>query len=881
MSDKQKKKEDGELSGEEDEYKSPKQKKSDKDDRKKSKRSSRSHSSRRTNDKISDSTKSNKKDKDHKDSSRRRSKSRSKDRKDQQKRKYSRSRSRSYPNDRNGTNSKKDKDRDNAKEKDRKRSKSPTKDKDRKNDRKRSKSPRSSNNGKRKSSRSKSPKREDSRRDKDSKSGYRDNEKKSNYGSNRDRESRRSEENNTRESKQLTLEEEEERNDRYYNDFDDSDSDYYQRVNDRKYKSSRRSKSRSKNRDRKKSKSKGRKDDKNKDKDKERSKNSGNGDNSKSSKDKKEEEAKKAQQPETIDDDEDLNMEIEDSDDERERKKQEFLNMIKVQGMQMQKQEASQTFSKENNQNNQTQNKNDQDVVDDKLKVKDSENLENQNFADENSEEQLFDDTGLNPNDVLDDDDVNIANTINDDYKEEVDESHSLTHRHSIDKAQLDHLKFLEDMRNQEIKGGIPDMPEQPILKQKRKSINSEKLEGKFSNNDQLDEENKLHKLDDQEDSEEETDMFGDDIDKIINKSNDGKLQIVKGANAECDDEQNYFKILIGEVLNGKYRVIQKCGKGVFANVCKAEQLDNGKMVAIKILRSNEIMRDSGEREKEIIQKLNLNDKNDRKHIVRLKNVFEHQKHMCLVFECFAMNLRDALKEYGKGKGFSLDVVRSYAYQIFVALTHLKKNNYIHADLKPDNLLISEDTKTLKMCDFGTALPIEENGIIKYLQSRFYRAPEVLIGYPPYNQIDVWSVGVTLYEIYTQKILFDGSTNNEMLKLIMDSRGKFNKKMLQNGKYVEEYFDQNYNFKYTYVDKQTNQKYTTIITYGDIPKKDIYRLLQENKDGINLENQKKLSQFKDFLDKCLQLDPKNRITPEEALEHPFLKLNTTNPTKPK
>lgn len=97
------------------------------------------------------------------------------------------------------------------------------------------------------------------------------------------------------------------------------------------------------------------------------------------------------------------------------------------------------------------------------------------------------------------------------------------------------------------------------------------------------------------------------------------------------------------------------------------------------------------------------------------------------------MNLRDALKQYGKGKGFSLDIVRSYAFQMFIAMTHLKKNRLIHADLKPDNLLISEDTKTLKMCDFGTALSVEENGIIKYIQSRYYRAPEVLLGYPPYT----------------------------------------------------------------------------------------------------------------------------------------------------
>lgn len=79
-----------------------------------------------------------------------------------------------------------------------------------------------------------------------------------------------------------------------------------------------------------------------------------------------------------------------------------------------------------------------------------------------------------------------------------------------------------------------------------------------------------MHKLEDQEESEDETDMFGD-LEKILNKSNDGKMEFEKGVNAECDDEQNYFKILIGEVLGGKYKVVQKSGKGVFANVCKAE----------------------------------------------------------------------------------------------------------------------------------------------------------------------------------------------------------------------------------------------------------------------------------------------------------------------
>jgi serine/threonine-protein kinase PRP4 len=70
--------------------------------------------------------------------------------------------------------------------------------------------------------------------------------------------------------------------------------------------------------------------------------------------------------------------------------------------------------------------------------------------------------------------------------------------------------------------------------------------------------------------------------------------------------------------------------------------------------------------------------------------------------------------------------------QIFLALSHLRKHKIIHADIKPDNILISKDTKTLKICDFGTAFPVEENSLVEYLVSRFYRAPEIIIGYCVY-----------------------------------------------------------------------------------------------------------------------------------------------------
>jgi serine/threonine-protein kinase PRP4 len=60
-----------------------------------------------------------------------------------------------------------------------------------------------------------------------------------------------------------------------------------------------------------------------------------------------------------------------------------------------------------------------------------------------------------------------------------------------------------------------------------------------------------------------------------------------------------------------------------------------------------------------------------------------------LAFELLEMNLRDAIKEYGKGKGLGLDYVRSFAQQIFKALYHMRKHRIIHADIKPDNILIS------------------------------------------------------------------------------------------------------------------------------------------------------------------------------------------------
>jgi serine/threonine-protein kinase PRP4 len=89
------------------------------------------------------------------------------------------------------------------------------------------------------------------------------------------------------------------------------------------------------------------------------------------------------------------------------------------------------------------------------------------------------------------------------------------------------------------------------------------------------------------------------------------------------------------------------------------------------------------------------------------------------------MNLREVLKKYGKDVGLNLKAIRLYAHQLLLALSLLKQCHILHADIKPDNILLSEKTSVLKLCDLGSAADISENAITPYLVSRFYRAPEI------------------------------------------------------------------------------------------------------------------------------------------------------------
>ncbi|KAI9725274.1 MAG: Serine/threonine-protein kinase PRP4 [Chrysothrix sp. TS-e1954] len=349
------------------------------------------------------------------------------------------------------------------------------------------------------------------------------------------------------------------------------------------------------------------------------------------------------------------------------------------------------------------------------------------------------------------------------------------------------------------------------------------------------------------------------------------------------DDDEGYYRIILGELLDFRYHVQSNLGKGVFSGVVRAHDNQSGELVAIKVIRNNETMTKAGGIEIGVLEKLNESDPDDKKHMIRLERHFTHKNHLCMVFENLNFNLREVLKKFGREVGLNSQAIRAYAQQMFLGLSLMRKCGILHADLKPDNMLVSgANNKHLKICDLGSAEdatdmhPKTDN---TYLVSRFYRAPEIILGIPYDYAIDMWSVGCTLYEIWTGKILFNGRDNNQMLRCIMECRGKFSLKMLKKAEHAIEHFenDNDLSFCSREIDRITKKVVTRKMNFNK-PTQDLKsRLFAAAPKNMSVKETKELNLFVDLLDRCLALNPERRITPVEALKHPFFKPAVPGP----
>eukprot|EP00536_Pseudo-nitzschia_multiseries_P015064 jgi/Psemu1/298908/fgenesh1_pm.814_\ len=298
---------------------------------------------------------------------------------------------------------------------------------------------------------------------------------------------------------------------------------------------------------------------------------------------------------------------------------------------------------------------------------------------------------------------------------------------------------------------------------------------------------------------------------------------------------------------------MERIGKGSFGQVVRAVDLERDVEVAIKIIKSKKPFLMQAKTEIELLNHLNEKDPNDQHNIVRLLTSFMYRNHQCLVFEMLSLNLYELLKNTQFG-GVSLNLIRKFSKQVLKALLFLARQDVdvIHCDLKPENILLRHPKKSgVKVIDFGSSCRSDRR-MYSYIQSRFYRSPEVILGLPYAVSIDMWSLGCILAEMHTGEPLFSGSDQFDQMQKIVKLLGMVPDHMLEQSsdQHRAQFFEQ--------VIGPTGRLGWSIKQQNKYP---------PSETGNSSRN---YELFVDLIHRMLTYDPRKRIKPEEALNHPFV-----------
>ncbi|KAG9306830.1 hypothetical protein G9A89_005731 [Geosiphon pyriformis] len=356
------------------------------------------------------------------------------------------------------------------------------------------------------------------------------------------------------------------------------------------------------------------------------------------------------------------------------------------------------------------------------------------------------------------------------------------------------------------------------------------------------------------------------------------------GYDNEDSDYILYVNDILGSEEGQKYLILDILGQGTFGQVVKCLNFKTKEIVAVKVVKNKPAYFNQSMMEVAILELLNQKwDNHDEHHILRLRDTFIHKKHLCLVFELLSVNLYELIKQ-NQFRGLSTNLVRVFTAQLLDALTILNEARIIHCDLKPENVLLKNlESPTIKVIDFGSACHARQT-VYTYIQSRFYRSPEVLLGLPYSSSIDMWSVGCIAVELFLGLPLFPGSSEYNQVSRIVEMLGIPPTYMIEVGKTASEYFErytdeqdqkkyrlksmEQYMQEHNCVE-QPSKKYFSAIKLSDIIKNyPITRKGSTQKD-IDKEMQNRLA-FIDFVQGLLNLNPIERWSPQQAKLHPFI-----------
>ena len=305
--------------------------------------------------------------------------------------------------------------------------------------------------------------------------------------------------------------------------------------------------------------------------------------------------------------------------------------------------------------------------------------------------------------------------------------------------------------------------------------------------------------------------------------------------------------------VNYRYEVVSMLGKGSFGQVAKALDHRTGSYAALKVIRNKKRFHQQAEVEVRILSHLRDRDPEGKYGIIKVIESFTFRSHVCITYELLSINLYEHMKAT-KFYPLPLTTVKKIGASLLISLAFMWREGIIHCDLKPENILLRQPNRTaVKVIDLGSAC-FEHEKVYTYIQSRFYRAPEIILGIPYTRRIDLWSYACVLCELASGFPLFPGENEGEQLACIMEVLDVPPKYLLDEAPRRGQFFD--------------------AIGESYIPK-----LVPNSRKKIRLPNTKPLSvflgveeenPFVEFIRMFLAWDPEDRPPPEAAMRHPWI-----------
>ncbi|XP_075116991.1 homeodomain-interacting protein kinase 4 [Leptodactylus fuscus] len=337
------------------------------------------------------------------------------------------------------------------------------------------------------------------------------------------------------------------------------------------------------------------------------------------------------------------------------------------------------------------------------------------------------------------------------------------------------------------------------------------------------------------------------------------------------------------------YQVVEELGRGTFGKVLKALKKETGEPVAIKVIRNDQIRSRVIKNEIKllnVLQKVDL----DKFHLISFFEYFHIQDNFYLVFELLQQSLYDYQKKI-RFAPIPIKHIRTITTQVLEALSKLKELSVIHCDLKPENIVLVDHVRypfRVKVIDFGSASILSEVKHVRepYIQSRFYRAPEILLGLPFCEKLDMWSLGCIIAELHFGYPLYPGNSEYDQIRYICETQGLPDYHLLRAASKALFFFKYN-------VDAQrriqwrikTRAEYQVAARVQPVENRkyilkslDHIEVLYTSKPNYTqqevLAERSDLRNMVELMKRLLTWDPNKRINPNTALKHPFIAFQT-------